>query len=209
MKLFACTLPLLAGLPSVMSAQVSFSLPKIRPAVRATVGPVALIATLSGNGLTVRAGSRTARVSSARSTGGARLPRKAETTSATAAGVLATGHRYVGEPYLYGGETPGVGFDCSGFVQYVFGRHSVGLPRTSREQAGAGRALPLGLTALQPGDLMLFSSKGGRVDHVAIYAGNNRILHSSAGARGVVYDDLSTSRGKWYLDRHVASRRVL
>ena len=49
----------------------------------------------------------------------------------------------------------------------------------------------------------------GRVDHVAIYAGNNRMLHSSAGAGGVVYDDLSTPRGKWYLARHVASRRVL
>jgi cell wall-associated NlpC family hydrolase len=123
--------------------------------------------------------------------------------------VLATGHRYVGERYLYGGETPGVGFDCSGFVQYVFGRHSINLPRTSRDQAHAGRALPGGVTALQPGDLMLFASKGGRVDHVAIYAGNNRMLHSSAGAGGVVYDDLSTPRGKWYLARHVASRRVL
>ena len=56
---------------------------------------------------------------------------------------------------------------------------------------------------------MLFASKGRRVDHVAIYAGDNRIVHSSAGAGGVVYDDLSTPRGKWYLARHVASRRVL
>jgi len=56
---------------------------------------------------------------------------------------------------------------------------------------------------------MLFSRKGRGVDHVAIYAGNNRIIHSSAGAGGVVYDDLSTPRGKGYLARHVASRRVL
>jgi cell wall-associated NlpC family hydrolase len=123
--------------------------------------------------------------------------------------VLATGHRYVGERYQYGGETPGIGFDCSGFVQYVFGRHGIDLPRTSRQQAHAGGALPRNVTSLQPGDLMLFSSKGTGVDHVAIYTGNNRILHSSAGAGGVVYDDLSTPRGKWYLARHVASRRVL
>jgi cell wall-associated NlpC family hydrolase len=56
---------------------------------------------------------------------------------------------------------------------------------------------------------MFFSSKGRGVDHVAIYAGNNRMIHSSAGAGGVVYDDLATPRGKWYLARHVASRRVL
>ena len=61
MKLFACTLPLLAGLPSVMSAQISLSLPKIqRPAVRATLGPIGLVATLSGHGVTVRAETRSA-----------------------------------------------------------------------------------------------------------------------------------------------------
>jgi cell wall-associated NlpC family hydrolase len=204
MKLFACTLPLLAGIPSVLSAQVSLSLPKIqRPAVRASLGPIFLAATLNRHGVTVRAaaGSSTRRP--------ARAPRRATAGGASAARVLATAESYLGEKYVYGGETPGTGFDCSGFVQYVFGRHSVALPRTSRQQAGAGRALPRSVATLRPGDLMLFSSKGGRVDHVAIYAGNNRILHSSAGAGGVIYDDLSTPRGKWYLARHVASRRVL
>jgi len=123
--------------------------------------------------------------------------------------VLATGDRYLGKRYVYGGAKPTVGFDCSGFVQYVFGQHGVVLPRTSRQQATAGRALPRTPGALQPGDLMLFSSKGRGVDHVAVYAGDNRIIHSSAGAGGVVYDHLSTPRGKWYLARHVASRRVL
>ncbi len=205
MKLFACTLPLLAGLPSVMSAQVSLSLPKIqRPAVRATLGPISLVATLGGNGVSVRAGTRSAARAPV-----ARAPRRTETASASAARILATADSYLGKKYVYGGETPGGGFDCSGFVQYVFGRHGIELPRTSRQQAGAGRPLSRKIASLKPGDLMLFSSKGGRVDHVAIYAGNNRILHSSAGARGVVYDDLSTPRGKWYLARHVASRRVL
>jgi cell wall-associated NlpC family hydrolase len=94
-------------------------------------------------------------------------------------------------------------------VQYVFGRHGIDLPRTSRQQASAGRALPLAVASLQPGDLLLFASTGAQVNHVAIYAGGNRILHSSAGAGGVVYDDLSSPRGRWYLARHVASRRVL
>ena len=154
MKLIACTLPLLAGLPSVLSAQVTLSLPRLpRPAVRATLGPIAVVATLSGHGVTVRAGSRLARRAPA-----ARLPRT--TAGASAARVLATGDQYLGERYVYGGAKPGVGFDCSGFVQYVFGRHGVSLPRTSRQQATAGRALPRALTALRPGDLMLFSSQG-------------------------------------------------
>ena len=191
MRLIACALPLLAGVPSVLSAQIR---------VGTTLGPIAVVATLGGRGVTVRATTRSSR------TPAARLPRA---TSASAARVLATADRYLGTRYRYGGKTPATGFDCSGFVQYVFGRNSVNLPRTSRQQATAGRALAARVDSLKPGDLMLFSSQGVRIDHVAIYVGNNRMLHSSAGAGKVVYDDLSTARGKWYLKRHVASRRVL
>jgi cell wall-associated NlpC family hydrolase len=115
----------------------------------------------------------------------------------------------VGTRYRYGGESPRTGFDCSGFVQYVFAKNGVELPRTSRLQAGAGQPLPLNVKSLQPGDLLLFASNGTGVNHVAIYVGHNRMLHSSAGSGGVVYDDLATPRGQWYLKRHVASRRVL
>jgi cell wall-associated NlpC family hydrolase len=205
MKLIACTLPLLAGLPSVLSAQINISLPRLsRPAVRASLGPIGVVATVSANGVSVRAAPRVIRRTPA-----TRAPRGASRANASAAKVLATGQRYVGTRYLYGGETPAEGFDCSGLVQYVFGRHGVSLPRTSRQQASAGRALPDGVASLQPGDLMLFSSKGRGVDHVAIYVGHNRILHSSAGAGGVLYDDLASPRGKWYVARHVESRRVL
>lgn len=203
MKLIACALPLLAGLPSVLSAQVSLSLPRLsRPAVRATLGPIGIVATVGGGGVRVRAAPR-----ETHSTATSRGPYTR--AGASASKILATAQRYLGTRYRYGGETPTSGFDCSGFIQYVFGRHGVQLPRTSRQQASVGRSLPDGLTALKPGDLMLFSSKGGRIDHVAIYVGDRRILHSSAGAGGVVYDDLTTSRGKWYLARHVESRRVL
>lgn len=204
MKLIACALPLLAGLPSVLAGQVNLSFPRLqRPALRATLGPLSVLATLGGHGLRIGATpTLPRRVSSARR----RTPAEA---SASAARVLATAEQYVGTRYRYGGDTPGAGFDCSGFVQYVFGKHGVILPRTSRQQASAGTALPLDIESLQPGDLLLFASRGSRVNHVAIYLGGNRMLHSSAGAGGVVYDDLSTPRGKWYLKRHVASRRVL
>ncbi len=137
------------------------------------------------------------------------MPRARVPATASATRVLATAKQYVGTRYRYGGDTPAEGFDCSGFVQYVYGRHGVDLPRTSRLQSNAGRSLPLEVESLRPGDLLLFASTGKGVNHVAIYVGDNRIVHSSAGAGGVVYDDLSTPRGKWYLKRHVASRRVL
>jgi peptidoglycan DL-endopeptidase LytE len=205
MKLVACALPLLAGLPSVLSAQVNISLPRLpRPAVRATLGPIGVVATLSGHGVRLKATPRSPRRAPA-----ARTPRAPVTVKASAARVLATADRYLGTRYRYGGETPEAGFDCSGFVQYVFGRHGINLPRTSRLQASAGKALGRRVGSLQPGDLLLFATGGSRINHVAIYVGGNRILHSSAGAGKVLYDDLSTPRGKWYLARHVASRRVL
>lgn len=129
-------------------------------------------------------------------------------TSARAAQVLETADDYVGTRYVYGGATPR-GFDCSGFVQYVFARHDVTLPRTSRQQARAGRSLPTRVSSLRAGDLMLFSSGGDVVDHVAIYAGGNRILHSSSSGGGVRYDDLATDRGRWFVSRMVAARRVV
>src|SRR3954454_14296821 len=202
MRLVACALPLLAGAPSMMAAQVTIPLPRVqRPVVRATLGPVALVATLGGRGVSVRATPTVAHPTAPTRTAGE--------AHATAAGILATAKHYLGTPYRYGGKCPVPGFDCSVFVQYVFGRHGVTLPRTSREQASAGDPVPLDVASLRPGDLLLFASTGTTVNHVAIYVGNNRILHSAAGAGGVVYDDLTSARGKWYLRRHVASRRVL
>ena len=196
MKLIACALPLVVSVPGVLSAQIK---------VGATLGPVAVVATFGGRGVTVRGTAEAARHSRAYRSD----VREGTAGGSAAARVLATARRLVGTRYRYGGSTPGAGLDCSGFVQYVFRSNGIHLPRTSRQQAGAGRPVRAAIDALKPGDLMLFSSKGGGIDHVAIYAGNNRMLHSSAGAGKVVYDDLSTARGAWYLARHVTSRRVL
>ena len=128
------------------------------------------------------------------------------TMSVSSARLLNAADDYVGVPYVWGGTTP-KGFDCSGFTQYVFGRQGVRLPRTSREQAQVGIALPAEWRAVAPGDLVMFSD-GGTINHVAIYAGRNRIIHSTSSGGGVRYDDLSTSRGDWFVDHMVAARRV-
>jgi cell wall-associated NlpC family hydrolase len=118
-----------------------------------------------------------------------------------------SGDEYVGVPYLWGGSTPR-GFDCSGFVQYVYRENGVDLPRTSRQMAHAGVGLPVDVHSLREGDLMLFSGRNGEIDHVALYAGGNQILHSSSSGHGVKYDDLGSNRGAYFVSHFVAARRV-
>ncbi len=131
----------------------------------------------------------------------------APSSTSGAARVLPTADRYVGVKYRYGGTSPSTGFDCSGFTQYVFAQNGVRLPRTSREQATVGTPLRADWDVVSPGDLVMFE-EGGRIGHVAIYAGRNRIIHSTSSGGGVRYDDLTTRRGRWFAEHMVAARRV-
>ena len=76
----------------------------------------------------------------------------------------------VGTPYIWGGETPGVGFDCSGLVQAAYAAAGVTLPRTAQAQYDSGPQLPPGAT-LEPGDLVFFGQGSSAVSHVGIYVG--------------------------------------
>src|SRR6185436_8479615 len=96
-------------------------------------------------------------------------------TSSSAAAVIPTAERYIGVKYMWGGTSPSTGFDCSGYTQYVFAKHGVRLPRTSRAQAQAGARI-LDYRALRAGDLIMFAENGKAISHVAIYAGRDRIL---------------------------------
>jgi len=129
--------------------------------------------------------------------------------SAAAARVLRTGDAYLGIKYVWGGNSPSEGFDCSGFTKYVFAKNGVSLPRTSREQARVGDAVPLDYGAMLPGDILLFAEPGEAVSHVAIYVGSGRIIHASSAAGEVSYLDLDGSRGAWYVQNLVAVRRLL
>lgn len=152
---------------------------------------------------------RTIRMGGSRSPGDAPALVRSGSADAVARSTLATADRYVGVRYAWGGDAPGEGFDCSGFVRYVFARSGIGLPRVSRDQRWAGEPVPARVSALLPGDLMFYAGEDGVVDHVAIYAGDNRIIHSSSSGGGVAYDDLSTRRGRYYATRMVAARRVI
>jgi cell wall-associated NlpC family hydrolase len=137
-------------------------------------------------------------------------PRRPTSTTggASAVRVLRVADDYLGVPYKWGGTSPRTGFDCSGYVQYVYAREGVKLPRTSRQQAVAGTRRATRWDAASPGDLVMFANPGEAISHVAFYAGDGRILHSSGSGGGVRYDDLSTKRGRWYRERLVAVRRV-
>ena len=93
---------------------------------------------------------------------------------------------YLGTSYRSGGTTPD-GFDCSGFVQYLYKQNfGMLLPRTSGELALLGSMVLK--QHLQPGDLVFFSSDGSRIDHVGIFIGENRFAHAATG--GVMVNQL-------------------
>jgi cell wall-associated NlpC family hydrolase len=96
------------------------------------------------------------------------------TTGGLAARAVSAAIGQVGVPYRYGGNTPGVGLDCSSLVQYAYRTVGVTLPRTAAAQATMGR--PVSLNELQPGDLLTFYRP---VSHVAIYVGNGKIAEAS------------------------------
>ena len=91
--------------------------------------------------------------------------------------------QFVGSRYVYGGNDPRTGVDCSGFTSYVM-KHGAGiqLNRSSRGQASQGR--PVSAAEIRPGDLIFYSS-GGRINHVALYIGNGQVVHASTEKTGV------------------------
>lgn len=102
--------------------------------------------------------------------------------------------QYLGKPYVFGGASPRTSFDCSGFIYWVY--KEAGWTNWSRMNAASQyrRTKRLSKSEARPGDLVFFSNTYKRgISHVGIYAGNNRMLHSS-GSKGVAYDTIT---GYW------------
>jgi NlpC/P60 family len=108
-----------------------------------------------------------------------------------------------GTPYRYGGNSPRIGFDCSGFVRYVF-RHSLGvhLPRTVAGMSRVGR--PVAFSQLRPGDLVFYDTEHSTYSHVGIYLGDNSFVHSPSNGKAVEVDQIT---GYWE-DRYSGARRI-
>jgi cell wall-associated NlpC family hydrolase len=105
---------------------------------------------------------------------------KAETKatgSGTADKLIALAKKYVGTPYKWGGNGP-LGFDCSGFTQYVFKQFGINLPRVSYQQANLGPRKSI--KEARPGDLIAWdnSTRNNGADHIGIYLGNGLVIHA-------------------------------
>jgi len=120
--------------------------------------------------------------------------------------VLSRAVNVLGTPYRWGGSSPSKGFDCSGLVKYAFRDvKAVELPRTSTAMA-AGHGEKVERKDLKPGDLVFFNLKSRRVNHVAIYLGNDRFIHAPRRGKAVTIDSLK----KPYWNTHYAvAKRVL
>jgi cell wall-associated NlpC family hydrolase len=112
---------------------------------------------------------------------------QAQTIAAGTAGGIALDWALaqVGTPYIWGGETPGVGFDCSGLVQAAYKVAGISLPRVAQDQYDGTAKLGLG-NPVEPGDLIFFGGGPGDVTHVGIYVGNGQMVdapHTGADVR--------------------------
>ena len=116
---------------------------------------------------------------------------------ATHGGVVGIAMRYLGVPYVWGGASPS-GFDCSGFVMYVYAQVGVSLPHSSYAQYGAGS--PVSRGDLQPGDLVFFDGLG----HVGIYVGGGSFIHAPHTGDVV---KISSMTG-WYASTYMGARRL-
>lgn len=107
-----------------------------------------------------------------------------------------------GAPYRNGGADPS-GFDCSGFVSYVFAQHGYAVPRSVGELYRAGR--DVAPDAIQPGDLVFFDIAGGGPSHVGIAVGGDQFVHAPS-TNGVVRVDRVS--GTYWAARFVGARRL-
>jgi len=116
------------------------------------------------------------------------------------AGVAGIAMQYLGIPYLWGGASPSTGFDCSGFIMYVYAQVGVSLPHNAAAQYGSG--VPVSRTELQPGDLVFFDGLG----HNGIYIGGGQFVHSPHTGDVV---KISSLDDPWYAATWVGARRIL
>jgi cell wall-associated NlpC family hydrolase len=125
--------------------------------------------------------------------------------------IISTGYMYLNTPYVFNAPSNRTDmFDCSSFIQHIFRCNGINLPRNSRKQFLFGRVIPF--NQIKKGDLMFFTTKKRkglqgveRVGHVALYIGNNKILHTFQQGKKV---QISTLKKHW-LDNYVGSRRII
>lgn len=112
---------------------------------------------------------------------------------------------FKGGKYVWGGTTP-QGFDCSGYVQYLYKKHNINLPRTAWQQSKQGQVVEK--ENLQKGDLLFFltdKKRGIPITHVGIYIGNGKFIHAASKKKGIIISPITHGS---YAETFVSARRV-
>jgi cell wall-associated NlpC family hydrolase len=107
-------------------------------------------------------------------------------------------------PYVFGGNSPRLGLDCSSFTMYVYRKLGIKLPRTARAQFNVG--IPVDVKSLKVGDLVFFRTYARFPSHVGIYIGNGKFIHFSSLFHGLAISSLSD---RYYRKRFIGAKRVL
>ena len=116
------------------------------------------------------------------------------TASADRQAMISYARQFLGNPYVWGGESLTEGTDCSGFTQQIYAAFGISLPRCSYEQAEAGTKIAV--EDALPGDLV-FYARDGVVYHVLMYIGNGRVIHASSSTTGIIESNLNYDKVCW------------
>lgn len=130
------------------------------------------------------------------------IPVSRDSSALSVRRLVQTASRYIGVPYVFGGTSPN-GFDCSGFMRFVYSKYGIHLPRMADEQFAVGH--PVSYDNLQVGDLVFFSTYEPGPSHSGMYVGDGRFI-SATSSRGIQIARMDS--GYWG-ERYIGARRVL
>ena len=117
--------------------------------------------------------------------------------------IVAVSQQYIGVPYVFGGNSPRTGLDCSAYVKLVYSQVGINLPRTADAQYEVGT--PVSTADLMPGDAVFFETYAPGASHVGIYIGDGNFIHASS-SKGVTISSLS---GAYYSAHYLGARRMV
>ena len=157
---------------------------------------------LNNKGTKAPANVQTAKKSSTGTSKKSNSASNSTVSTSTADQIVASAKKYLGYPYVYGGESPS-GFDCSGFMYYLYGKYGYKLNRGATSQLSNGRKVSK--SELRPGDLVFFGS-GNTASHVGMYIGGGNFIHAENSGTGVVISSLVEG---YYVGRYLTARRIV